>query len=234
MTGVTSPLRILIVDDHPLLREGLRLRLELEPEFTVCGEAATIAEAVRVAQATQPDLATIDLALEDGNGLDLIRQLSNLRPDLVFVVISAYDDHLFAERAVRAGAMAYVNKRDSGHVVEALKMALSGQRWLSPSMASPAPEPTSNGLAEPTLAARCASLSNRELEVLTLIGQGCKSGQIATRLSLSINTVDTYRAKLKDKLGAQNSAELSRMAVQWVLEGNALTDGPKSLGDLPL
>jgi len=206
-----SPSKVLIVDDHPLLREGMKLRLGLDPEFEVCGEAATLADALRLAEQLRPDIATIDMGLPDGDGLTLIRQLREQMPQIICLVVSAYDERVFAERALRAGAVAYVNKRDSADVIIALRAARAGKRQG---------RATPRGISGDSAAApqRAMNLTDRETEVLTLIGEGRKSGEIAARLGLSLSTVDTYRARLKEKFEVRNSAELSRIAVQWLMD----------------
>ena len=195
--------RILIVDDHPLLREGLAARITSQPDWVVCGEAASVDEALAQIKQTHPDLAIVDIQLSGSHGLELIKQLHDDFPEIRTLVVSAYDESLYGERALRAGI--------------ALQTVLAGQRYMSTAL--------TRQLVSQAISGKGAShsdpvqtLSDRELEVFQLIGRGETTGAIARQLHLSTNTIDTHREKLRRKLGVKTGAELMQRAVQWVLE----------------
>ncbi len=209
--------RVLIVDDHPVAREGLSLHIERHPDLEMCGEAADIATALTLAETARPDLAVVDLSLKRGNGLDLIKRLKERQPTLAMLVWSMHDDPLYAERALAAGAMGYVHK---GHatreIVDAIRSVLAGQIFISSGlsrqvlarMAGRKPQSDRRGAIE--------SLSDRELEAFGLMGQGLTTPQIAARMCLSSKTVETYRVRIKEKLGIESFPEVIQRAVQWV------------------
>lgn len=166
----------------------------------------------------QPDAVIVDLSLEDGNGLELIRRLKNRYPELRLLVCSMRDESLFAERAINAGAHGYINKHEvTSHVIDALRQVLAGKVYLSPDVV----ERIISGFAhqkQPDSGSSIDGLSNRELEVFWLIGQGRSTAEIAKQLNLSVKTVETHREKIKRKLGLASAGELMRHAVQWDLE----------------
>jgi DNA-binding NarL/FixJ family response regulator len=210
--------RILIVDDHPLVRSGLRLLIDCEPDLTVCGEAADATEAMRLLETQKPDLLIVDLSLKDSSGLDLIKRIKGRNSTVKMLVSSMFEEGLYAERVLSAGALGFVHKQEGmDRVIEAIRCVLSGRVWLSATMsdrmlrrmtASPAPPSQSPVQA----------LSDRELEVFEQIGRGRSTKDIARQLHLSIKTVETHREKIKAKLGLKSAAELSRAAYQWVAE----------------
>lgn len=209
--------RVLIVDDHPVMRMGLTELIEHEPDLEVCGTAADVAEAMQLIDAHHPDVAIVDISLRGGNGIELIEQAKARHAEVKVLVSSMYDEALFAERVLRAGAMGFINKQEPPEeMLSALRQVISGQVYLSARMA--------NRLLNCVVGGRTPQrdpiegLSNRELEVFELVGQGMTTKQIARRLVLSPKTIETHREKIKKKLGLKNSAELSCRAVQWVLE----------------
>ena len=207
------PWNILIVDDHPLVRMGLRSLLEAESDLRVCAEAGSVAEALATARRHQPDLVITDLSLGDGNGLELIKRLLAQHAGLRVLVCSMHDEKLFALRALAAGACGYVGKEQAGrHVVEAVRHGLAGHVWLSREMTDQA---LSNGSAR-TPSDAVAGLTDRELAVFELIGRGLRPSQIAAQIHLSVKTVETHREKIKKKLSLQSAGELTRSAMQWV------------------
>lgn len=209
--------KVLIVDDHPLIREGLSLRVSSQPDLEVCGEAASAAEALQQVQTNRPDLAIIDIQLVDSSGIDLIKEIAARFPKVKMLVVSAYDDSLYAERALRAGALGYVNKRHCQEkMIEAVRAVLDGRRYVSDEMTQRLFSLAVTG-NDPSLADPVQRLSDRELEVFQLIGQGLKSSAIANRLFLSVHTIDSHREKIRRKLGLKNGNELMQRAVQWVL-----------------
>ena len=210
-------IRVLIVDDHPLVRQGLAFLLAAHDEYEVCGEAETECEAIAIADETNPDLLIADISLKTGNGIDLIKQIKERQPKLKILVISAFQESLYAERALRAGAMGFLNKQETqSKLLEAIGTVLRGERYVSPELSRRLISQAltnSNEAQEPT-----QLLTNRELEVFRMIGQGMTSGAIANQLHLSRHTIDTHRENIKRKLGAKDAGELNRQAVQWLLE----------------
>jgi DNA-binding NarL/FixJ family response regulator len=215
-TAAATKARILIVDDHALVRRGLAGLIEDEGDLIVCGEAGSAAEAL-TALATRPDLIIVDLSLQTGHGLDLIRQLKARDEELRILVLSMHDESLFAERVLRAGALGYVSKQEApGQVISAIRQVLDDKVYLSQAMTERLLRRASGREADAVLPGD--TLSDRELTVFQMIGEGLPTREIATRLHLSVKTIETYRENIKAKLGLKNSAELSRHAAQWVLE----------------
>jgi len=216
--GVQRKRRILIVDDHPLVRAGIAALIGNEPDLMVCGETAVFSEALQLARGTEPDLAIVDLSLADGSGLELVKRLKGCEPDVQILVCSMHEESLFAQRVLNAGAMGYINKQEAtSHVIEAIRRVLDGKVYLSERMT----ERVLYGLAGGGALGGAASIRNltdRELEVLSLIGRGLVTSEIAEQLHLSVKTVETHREKIKKKLNLSSGGELTRYAVQWVLE----------------
>ncbi len=211
--------RILIVDDHPLVRQGLIGLLSTEHDFEICGEASGAAEARELAARTRPDVAIIDLTLKDGNGIELIKELHAQSDHTKLLVLTMHDESLFAERALRAGAVGYVSKHEASRtIVKAVRAVLAGNLYLSQRMTERMVQRAVGTNA--VVGSPLERLTDRELEVFELIGQGLTSRQIAERLDLSPKTVETHREHLKEKLGLKNASELTRHAVQWVLESH--------------
>lgn len=211
--------QILIVDDHPLVREGLTMRLSLQSDLQVCGEAASVDEALAAIEQQQPHLAIIDLSLHDSQGLDLIKQIKTRYPSVLMLVLSGFQESLYAERCLRAGAVGYLNKQESNEkLLLAVRTVLAGERFLSPELAARLIN-TALG-SEHETKSPMEQLTDRELEIFQMIGCGVKTGVIAERLFLSRHTVDTHRENIKRKLGILGGAELSRAAVEWTLAQN--------------
>jgi DNA-binding NarL/FixJ family response regulator len=211
---------ILVVDDHELVRRGLRHLINGTDDMQVCCEAATVAEAMQHLAEKRPSLAIIDLSLPDGNGIELIKRLSTRYEDMHLLVSSMHDEELFAERALMAGAMGYINKQETAErVLDAIRRILLGKVYLSPRMrkrlsaASPCYKFKTTTSTSPI-----ERLSDRELEVFELIGRGHRTAEIAESLHLSIKTIETYRAHIKQKLKLETSTALIANAVQWTLE----------------
>ena len=210
--------RILIVDDHPLVREGLIGLISAQSDFVVCGEASGLAEARQLVAAERPDVAIIDLTLSDGSGIELIKELKARHRDLKLLVLSMHDESLFAERVLRAGAVGFVSKHEASRtIIQAVRTILSGKLYLSQRMTELV---VNRAFLAGTDLERSPieRLTDREIEVFELIGQGMSSRQIAAKLQLSPKTVETHREHIKEKLELSTSAELARHAVQWVLE----------------
>jgi DNA-binding NarL/FixJ family response regulator len=211
--------RVAIVDDHPLMRAGLTALIAREPDLEVCGEAGTLREARALFPTCIPDLAIVDLSLPDGSGLDLIKRLRAQGDSTPVLVCSMHEETLFARRALAAGAQGYICKLEAtAHVLEAIRRILDQQIYLS----APMRARLLLGLVNDTEAASQSpldALTDREIEVLTLLGRGYKTKQIARELNLGVKTVETHREKLKRKLDLANGSELVCFAAQWVAEG---------------
>ena len=217
---MTAPARILIVDDHAIVRHGIALLLSKHPEFVVCGEAGTYDEALAAAEKLDPDLALVDITLKDRNGLDLVREWRERRPGLRAVVVSMHDEREYAERALRAGARGYVMKENADEVVvEALRTVLRGEVYASPEVSARMLRQMSDG-TPPTGEGGVDSLTDREREIFRALGEGLTSRKIAERFGLSERTVEVHRANIKRKLGSEDTAQLLREAVRWVENGN--------------
>ncbi|HVA45124.1 MAG TPA: response regulator transcription factor [Pirellulales bacterium] len=218
-TATKPPAKVVIVDDHPAVREALAIRIASESDLEVCGEAADYAEAVKLVAATHPDVAVIDLGLKSGSGIDLIERLKTSHEKLLMLVWSMYSEELYAERALRAGARGYINKEQAtSQIIEAIRQVLQGRVFLSPAMTEKLLERQVGAAGKDAGRSPIESLSNRELDVFRLIGQGVKTADIAGRLHLSVKTVETYRDRLRKKLGLTHGTELAHRATQWVLE----------------
>ena len=204
---------VLVVDDHPIIRHGVCQTLGLEPDLQVVAEASSATEALDALRTFSADLAVIDVSLNGTNGIELIKQIRNEHPRLPILVLSMHDESLYALRAVRAGAGGYIMKREAPDLLlTAVRKVLGGEVYLSPALerrARPAEEPAP--AANPI-----DTLSDRELEVLDLVGQGHHTRDIAQRLALSAKTIETHRLNMKDKLGLKTAPELIRYAVNWV------------------
>ena len=212
------PTRILIVDDHPAVREGLVTRIAREPDLDVCGEAADIPEALTLLESHHPEVAVIDISLKTGNGIDLIHRIKARDETIRMLVWSMFPESLYAERALRAGAMGYVTKEHAtGKIIEAIRAICNGRMYVSESIAVRLMR-SAVGNSEPAPASPVEALSDRELEVFELIGEGLTTGQIAERLHVSVHTIETHRQRIKTKLNLRTAAELGRAAVQWALE----------------
>lgn len=210
---------VLIVDDHPLVREGLITLLSKQHDFSVCGEASGIAEARELARATKPCVAIVDLTLKDGNGISLIKELVEQYAGLKVLALSMHDETLFAERALRAGAAGYVNKHDASRtIIHAIRTVLDGRLYLSEQMTNRMLARSVGSKKHSESASPVARLSDREVEIFEMIGRGLTSREIADQLDVSQRTIDTHRENIKQKLEIKNAVELTRHAVQWALE----------------
>lgn len=210
--------KVIIVDDHPVTRDGLAMRIEREADLEVCGEACDINDALKIISRTNPDLAVIDVSLETGNGIELVKEIKARFPKVRMLVWSMYEESLYAERALKAGASGYINKKNVREtIIEAIRTVLSGNVYLSPQFSARVLNRFENNsnieLKSPT-----EVLSDREMETFGLIGQGLKTAEIAERMQLTPKTIETYRTRIKDKLELKHAGELSRFAIQWVLE----------------
>lgn len=214
--GKMKTTRVLIVDDHELLRDGLKGLLNSQEGLEVCGEASDEEMGFRQIRKLQPDLVIVDITLNKGNGIELIKRIHQHSPSVLIIVASMHDEKVYGERVLRAGAMGYVSKQDpSRTILRAIRQVLDDKVYFSEVL-------TRRLLARAADAGFKRSpiemLSDRELEVFTLIGQGMTTGQVAEKLHLSPRTIETYRQRLKTKLNVDSGGKLNREAVQWVLE----------------
>ena len=212
--------RIYIVDDHAMFREGLRQLIDHEPDLVVCGDAADAQEAMQGVADTHPDLVIVDISLAGTSGIDLIKALKAAHEELPILVVSMHDESLYAERALRAGAMGYVMKQEPSRTVKtALRKVLGGDMHLSEKMASSVITRFMRGSGERS-ASLLDTLSDRELEVFRMLGQGKGVRQIAEEMSVAIATINSFRNRIKEKLQLKSSTEVMLHAIQWV-QGDA-------------
>ena len=208
--------RVLIVDDHPFMRAGLSQLIERQPDFGVCGEAGTPAEAMAAAAKTKPDLILTDLTMPGRSGLEFVKDLLAVKPKTVVLVVSMHDEAVYAERALRAGARGYIMKEAGGEaLLGAIRQLLRGEIYVSPRMSARILENLS-GRRPRGSSSPIEKLTDREFEVFRLIGQGKSTRDIAEQLHLSSKTVDVHRSHIREKLELQNSTALIRHAVRWV------------------
>jgi DNA-binding NarL/FixJ family response regulator len=211
--------RVLIVDDHPAVREALALRIGRQTDLEVCGEAADLSEAMRLVAETQPDVAVIDISLKTRCGLDLIKRIKDRNDTVRMLVWSTHSESLYAERALRAGALGYINKEQAtDKIVEAIRRVLEGKVYLSEAMVETMLRRTVGEERKEIARSPLDALADRELEVFRLIGQGVKTAEIADRLHLSVKTIETYRDRIREKLDLSDGTELAHCATKWMLE----------------
>lgn len=209
----TRKFRILIVDDHPLVRSGLSALIGAEPDLEICGETGTVGGALDLAKTTAPDLAIIDLSLANNeDGLDLVKRLHSREPTLNILVCSIHDEALFAQRALAAGAKGYINKKEATTlVVDAIRRVLHGAYFVSDHFSQSTLREISRSGANPR--DPITSLSNRELHIFRLIGAGIGTAQIAEKLHLSVKTVESHKSNIKKKLNLASASDLMRHAM---------------------
>lgn len=207
--------RVLLVDDHPVVRQGLAESINRERDLTVCAQAEDHQGALKAVEASHPELAVVDLMLKDSSGLELIKDLHSRWPRLLILVVSMHDETLYAERVLRAGAQGYITKQQATHdILSAIRRVLAGgiylnERTASAVLARLANKAHAGGNSIPEL------LADRELEVFELTGRGLSTREIAGQLRIDVKTVDTYRARIKEKLDLKTSSELLQLAIRW-------------------
>lgn len=210
---------IVVVEDHPLMRIALRETINQDPDLFVIGEADGVVEGFELIRRVGPDLALIDVTLIDGNGLDLIKKLRNANDQTPILVISLHDESLYAERAIRAGAMGYVNKRaSSALILEAVRKVLAGQIHVSGPMFDRLARRISRGRRDAEIQVPEEQLSDREFEVYRMLGRGISVSDMAEKLNLSERTIETYRYRIRQKLNVGSSNELIARAARWILQ----------------
>ncbi len=208
--------KIIIVDDHPIVRQGLADLINQEKDLAVCGQAEDAAGAMKTIRELEPDVIIVDITLADSSGIELIKDIKVQYPDLPVLTLSMHDESLYAERALRAGAKGYIMKGETTkNVVTAIRKVLAGQIYTSDRVAAKMVSKLVGGKAK-VGASPLECLSDRELEVFQLIGQGNGTRRIAEKLYLSIKTIETYRAHIKEKLNLTDTNQLLRYAIQWV------------------
>ena len=204
---------ILVVDDHPMMREGLRGIINREPDLIVCGEADSARKALLFVEKTTPDLALVDITLPEKNGLELVKDLKKLRPDLPMLAISMHDESLYAERMLRAGASGYINKHQPPEeLLKAIRMVLAGRIYVSQEMSESVLQRFSGG--SKNTRSPLQILTDREVEIFQLFGEGKSVKEIALQLCLSDKTVAVHSSNIRQKLKVKNTAQLIRLAVQ--------------------
>lgn len=212
-TSVPVAISILLVDDHPIVRLGIVQLLSLEQDLQVRWQASNVDEAVAVCESDEPDMAIVDISLGAESGIELIKKLTRRRPSIQILAMSMHDESLYAERALRAGAKGYVPKHSAAkNIVAALRRIRGGEIYVSDEARSRLMARGIGGTPE-GMSSSLGQLSDRELEVFRLIGMGLKKGELAARLKLSVNTIESHRASLKNKLNVDSSSELARLAV---------------------
>src|SRR5215467_8547234 len=209
-----KPTRVLLVDDHPVVREGLAESINKESDLTVCAQAEDHQGALRAIETTHPEMVVVDLMLRDSSGMELIKDIHARWPRLLILVVSMHDETLYAERVLRAGAQGYITKQQATHdILSAIRRVLSGGIYLNDRTAS---------VVLARLAAKQAVtdsitdlLADREMQVFELTGRGLSTREIGGQLHIDVKTVDTYRARIKEKLNLKSSSELLQLAIRW-------------------
>ena len=214
--------RVLIVDDHPVFRHGISALINAEADLEVCGEASSASTALQAMRTLRPDVALLDISLPGTNGIELIKLMKAEEPKLPLLMLSMHDESLYALRALRAGALGYVMKAEAmTHVLDALRKAIRGEIHVSPRLSErlifQAIQSADSGGGSPV-----DKLSDRELEVLELFGRGFGTKEIASDLHLSVKTIETHRAHIKEKLGFRDAGEMVRFAIDWVAQEKAV------------
>lgn len=211
-------IRVVVIDDHPIVRRGLVDLINEEPDLEVCGEAGNAGEGLALVEKLKPDVGVIDISLDGVDGLELLKNIKSRIPDFPVLVVSIHDEMLYAERALRAGALGYLNKKVAiDKVVDAIRQVRRGKVFLSERMAEHLLHAVVGGSGE-LRESPVERLSDRELEVYQLIGEGLSTRQIAEKLSLSTKTIETYRENIKSKLNLPDANHLIRSAVHWVMQ----------------
>src|ERR1700744_4464935 len=210
-----SKTKIYLVDDHPLVREWLTNLIQHQPDLVICGESEDAPTALQGIRAAKPDVAIVDLALKNGSGMELIKDVKALAPNVAVIVLSMHDEKLYAERALRAGARGYIMKRETAKkVITAIRQVLAGKVYMSEAMAAAFAEKFVDGRLRAS-GSPVEQLSDRELEVFQLLGKGYETRRVAEMMKVSMKTVQAHCAHIKEKLKLTNAAELLREAVRW-------------------
>ena len=214
--SVPDVVNFLVVDDHPIFRQGLVALIQSEKRYRVCAEAGSVAEAQALLETKVPDVALVDITLADRSGLDLVKSIRISHPQVQCLIISIHDEQVYAERALKAQARGYVMKQEAASIIlEAIRTVLAGKIYVSPTMRERLLE-SRFGVRHEGEGSLVGRLSDRELEVLIQLGKGCGATEIAGLLHISVKTVNVHQDHLKKKLGIEGAAELRKFAVRWV------------------
>ena len=214
-TSTATRKSVLVIDDHPLLRQGLAMLINQQTDLEVCGEAEEAHAAIHCIESKKPDIVILDISLKGPDGLELLKTIRAVDPDLPVLILSMHDEAIYAERALRARANGYIMKQEAPErVLVAVRRILNGDVYLSDAMSRKMLQQFIDG-APSRLQSRIATLSDRELEVFSRIGEGRATREIAEELHLSVKTVETYQAHIKEKLGLRSGRELIQHAIQW-------------------
>lgn len=217
ITSHTKKYRVLLVDDHPIVRQGLALLIDREGDLSVCGEAEGSHTAYHAIETLRPDIVVLDISLSGPDGLDVLKEIRMKRADLPVLILSMHDESIYAERAMRAGANGYIMKQEATEkVLIAIRRILQGDVYLSDRLTRTMLQQFVRGTA-PTKSSPLVNLTDRELEVFRLIGEGHGTRRIADVLHLSVKTIESYQAHIKEKLALRNARELVQHAIEWTV-----------------
>jgi DNA-binding NarL/FixJ family response regulator len=220
MSAKTSQTKILIIDDHPILRSGITQVINQQKDLIVCGEVGDASKALRAIEMTQCQLVILDISLSGTSGIEILKDIKVQHPKLPVLMLSMHDESVYAQRALRAGASGYVMKHEATEkLILAIRKVLAGEVYLSEKLSAQLLQQIVGGTKSIT-ASPVEALSDRELEVFTLIGQGHGTRPIAERLHLSVKTIESHRAHIKEKLNLKTGVDLMHHAIQWVQSGN--------------
>jgi DNA-binding NarL/FixJ family response regulator len=213
----TKKSRVLLVDDHPIVRQGLALLIDREPDLAVCGEAEGAHSAFHAITTLRPDIVVLDISLSGPDGLDVLKEIRSKTASLPVLILSMHDESIYADRAMRAGANGYIMKQEATEkVLVAIRRILQGEVYLSDRLTNTMLQQYVRGAA-PTEKSPLVNLTDRELEVFRLIGEGHGTRQIADELHLSVKTIESYQAHIKEKLALRNARELVQHAIEWTV-----------------
>ena len=216
---MTPPVRIFIVEDHPIFRMGMTELINRETDMTVCGDADNVPDAREGIADQKPDLVVVDLSLKQSNGMDLVREICEEYEDTACLVLTMHDESLHADRCIKAGARGYIMKEEaSKSVISAIREIMAGNLYVSRSVMSRMLDRL-HKKPDPAELSPISSLTDREMEIFQYIGEGCATGEIAKQLNISVKTIGTYRERIKEKLGIRQNGKLVRHAVIWVETG---------------
>jgi DNA-binding NarL/FixJ family response regulator len=216
----TKKCRVLLVDDHPIVRQGLALLIDREGDLSVCGEADGAHSAFHAIETLRPDVVVLDISLSGPDGLDVLKEIRMKTASLPVLILSMHDESIYAERAMRAGANGYIMKQEATEkVLVAIRRILQGEVYLSDRLTNTMLQQYVRGVS-PTKMSPLVSLTDRELEVFRLIGEGHGTRQIADELHLSVKTIESYQAHIKEKLALRNARELVQHAIEWTVNLN--------------
>jgi DNA-binding NarL/FixJ family response regulator len=220
ISPLTKKSRVLLIDDHPIVRQGLALLIDREPDLLVCGEAEGSHSAFRAVATLHPDIVVLDISLNGPDGLDVLKEIRVKTGNLPVLILSMHDEAIYAERAMRAGANGYIMKQEAtDKVLVAIRRILQGEVYLSERLTNTMLQQFVRGTS-PVKSSPLVNLTDRELEVFRLIGEGHATRQIAEQLHLSVKTIESYQAHIKEKLALRNARELVQHAIEWTMNLN--------------